>query len=102
MLQQYRKPFKVEDVRRWSKMAIKAGVRFGLQLLFGGPGECEMTVNETLALLPELDFFRSSCTASEFVSIPVLQHRSLRLEKGFCRKTTPCSSRDSMSPNSWI
>jgi len=39
--------------QRWQK---KAGVRFGLQLLFGGPGECEMTVNETLALLPELDF----------------------------------------------
>jgi radical SAM superfamily enzyme YgiQ (UPF0313 family) len=56
MLQQYRKPFSVEDVRQWSKMARKAGLRFGLQLLFGGPGECETTVNETLALLPEIDF----------------------------------------------
>ena len=56
MLQHYRKPFSVEDVRQWSAMAGKAGLLFGLQLLFGGPGECETTVNETLAMLPEIDF----------------------------------------------
>ncbi len=56
MLEQYRKPFSVADVRQWSRMARKAGLVFGLQLLFGGPGECEATVNETLATLPEIDF----------------------------------------------
>jgi radical SAM superfamily enzyme YgiQ (UPF0313 family) len=56
MLQSYRKPFTVDDALQWSKAAKKAGLRFGLQLLFGGPGECEATVKETLKILPAIDF----------------------------------------------
>ena len=56
MLESYGKPFTVDDVLAWSKGAKRAGLRFGVQLLFGGPGECEATVAETLATLPTLDF----------------------------------------------
>jgi radical SAM superfamily enzyme YgiQ (UPF0313 family) len=56
MLTNYRKPFTIDDVLEWSRLAKKTGLKFIAQLLFGGPGENESTVKETMAAQREIGF----------------------------------------------
>lgn len=54
MLQNLRKSFTVEQIRRASLLCREAGLDFAHYLLFGGPGETEQTVLESFALMDEL------------------------------------------------
>jgi radical SAM superfamily enzyme YgiQ (UPF0313 family) len=56
MLARYRKPFAVDDVYRCGHLARQHGVHFGAVMLFGGPGETERTIRETVDGLERLDF----------------------------------------------
>ncbi len=56
MLKNYRKPFTVEDILSWSKSAHKAGIKFAVDLMVGGPGENRETVMESVANLPKIPF----------------------------------------------
>ncbi len=54
MIAQLRKQFDVADLRRTSALCHAHGLRFCHSLIFGGPGETEQTVTETIALMDEL------------------------------------------------
>lgn len=54
MIAQLRKQFDVDDLRRTSALCHAHGLRFCHSLIFGGPGETERTVGETLELMDEL------------------------------------------------
>lgn len=56
MLENYRKPFSIEDVYNCSKLANKHGLTFGVELLFGGPGENAKTIIESMAFLPKINY----------------------------------------------
>ena len=56
MLARYQKPFNVDDVYRCGRVARQHGVHFGAEMLFGGPGETDRTVRETVDGLERLDF----------------------------------------------
>jgi radical SAM superfamily enzyme YgiQ (UPF0313 family) len=56
MLERYRKPFAVEDVFSCARLAHRNGLPLVVSMLFGGPGENEQTVRETMSRLRELDF----------------------------------------------
>ena len=51
MLERLRKGFTVDDVARTAAAAREAGLPMLWSFLFGGPGECEETVRETLAFM---------------------------------------------------
>lgn len=48
MIESYRKPFTLDDVIECSVMAHKHGIQFGIVALFGGPGEDDATLQESL------------------------------------------------------
>ena len=54
MLRNYNKPFGIEDVLAAAGLCNKHKVPFMLHALFGGPGENEGTIKETMDLLPRL------------------------------------------------
>jgi radical SAM superfamily enzyme YgiQ (UPF0313 family) len=54
MIAQLKKEFDVDDLRRASALCHKFDLKFCHSLIFGGPGETEQTVTETLALMDEL------------------------------------------------
>jgi radical SAM superfamily enzyme YgiQ (UPF0313 family) len=54
MIANLRKEFEVEDLRRSSALCHKYRLKFCHSLIFGGPGETEQTVTETLELMDEL------------------------------------------------
>lgn len=54
MIANLRKEFDAEDLRRASRLCREHGIKFAHSLIFGGPGETEGTVDETLALMDEL------------------------------------------------
>jgi radical SAM superfamily enzyme YgiQ (UPF0313 family) len=58
MLSRYQKPFALDDVLRCAGMARRHDVHFGVEMLFGGPGETYGTVRETILGLERLDFSR--------------------------------------------
>lgn len=55
MLRSLRKGFTVDDLRRASAACREAGIDFCHSLLFGGPGECAATVEETLRCMDEVN-----------------------------------------------
>ena len=55
MLQNLGKSFGVAQLRSASQLCRKEGVDFAHYLLFGGPGESEATIDETFALMDELE-----------------------------------------------
>ncbi len=48
------KEFDTEDLRRSSRLCRQYGIKFAHSLIFGGPGETTETVEQTLALMEEL------------------------------------------------
>jgi radical SAM superfamily enzyme YgiQ (UPF0313 family) len=54
MIANLKKEFEVEDLRRTSALCHKHGLKFCHSLIFGGPGETEQTVTETIELMDEL------------------------------------------------
>ncbi|MGH7898884.1 MAG: lipid biosynthesis B12-binding/radical SAM protein [Candidatus Binatia bacterium] len=54
MIANLRKEFDAEDLRRSSRLCQQYGVKFCHSLIFGGPGETDETVEQTLALMEEL------------------------------------------------
>ncbi len=55
MLQSLGKSFTVEDIRIASRLCREAGIDFAHYILFGGPGESAATVEESFALMDEID-----------------------------------------------
>ncbi|MBI2962568.1 MAG: cobalamin B12-binding domain-containing protein [Deltaproteobacteria bacterium] len=55
MIANLRKEFDAEDLRRASRLCRRYGVKFAHSLIFGGPGETLETVEQTLALMDELN-----------------------------------------------
>ena len=54
MIANLKKEFEVEDLRRASALCHRHGLKFCHSLIFGGPGETERTVTETIELMDEL------------------------------------------------
>ena len=54
MIANLRKEFGVEDLRRASQLCHRYELKFCHSLIFGGPGETERTVGETIELMDEL------------------------------------------------
>jgi radical SAM superfamily enzyme YgiQ (UPF0313 family) len=48
MLSRYQKPFMLDDLIRCAGIARRHDLHFGVELLFGGPGETNETVRETI------------------------------------------------------
>lgn len=55
MLQSMGKSFGVAEIREASRLCAEAGVDFAHYLLFGGPGETEETIDESFALMDEVN-----------------------------------------------
>lgn len=55
MLKNLGKSFGVDDIRSASALCREAGVDFAHYMLFGGPGESEATIDESFALMDELE-----------------------------------------------
>jgi radical SAM superfamily enzyme YgiQ (UPF0313 family) len=55
MIASLRKEFDVDDLRRTSELCHRYRLRFCHSLIFGGPGETGETVEETIALMEELE-----------------------------------------------
>jgi radical SAM superfamily enzyme YgiQ (UPF0313 family) len=53
MIANLRKEFDIADLRRASVLCHEYGLKFCHSLIFGGPGETEQTVAETIALMDE-------------------------------------------------
>lgn len=58
MLKNYHKPFCSDDIASFSKIARKYGIASIGELLFGGPGETNETIKESMAFLPNVEFSR--------------------------------------------
>jgi radical SAM superfamily enzyme YgiQ (UPF0313 family) len=54
MIANLRKEFDLDDLRRTSRLCAEHGLKFCHSLIFGGPGETEETVDQTIALMEEL------------------------------------------------
>ena len=54
MIANLRKEFDAEDLRRSSRLCQQFGIKFAHSLIFGGPGETEETIDQTLELMDEL------------------------------------------------
>ena len=54
MIANLKKEFDADDLRRASALCHKHGLKFCHSLIFGGPGETEQTVTETIELMEEL------------------------------------------------
>jgi len=54
MIANMRKEFDLDDLRRTSRLCAEHGLKFCHSLIFGGPGETEETVDQTIALMEEL------------------------------------------------
>ncbi|WP_243373156.1 lipid biosynthesis B12-binding/radical SAM protein [Geotalea sp. SG265] len=55
MLRNLGKSFSVDDLRNSSRLCLDEGADFAHYILFGGPGESEATIDETFALMDELE-----------------------------------------------
>ena len=56
MLRSYKKPFDMQDVMALAAMAHRHGIRFVVDLMFGGPGETEATLKDGLLALEKIPF----------------------------------------------
>lgn len=56
MLRNYNKPFNLDDIYDFCKMANKHRLKFGVELLFGGPGETHETIKESMTFLPRIHY----------------------------------------------
>ncbi len=56
MLQNYKKPFNLDDIYQFGKLCDKNSLKFGAELLFGGPGENEETIKESMAFLSKINY----------------------------------------------
>lgn len=85
MLQAYRKPFGVEDVFRAHTLSLEAGLHGAHYVLFGGPGETEETVTETLRNMEQVErsVFFIYCGMRVFPETPLF---SLAVEQGAIRR----------------
>ncbi len=54
MIANLKKEFDVDDLRRASELCHKYALKFCHSLIFGGPGETEQTVTETIALMDDM------------------------------------------------
>ena len=54
MIANLKKEFEVDDLRHASALCHRHGLKFCHSLIFGGPGESERTVTETIDLMDEL------------------------------------------------
>jgi radical SAM superfamily enzyme YgiQ (UPF0313 family) len=54
MIANLNKEFDIDDLRRTSALCHASGLKFCHSLIFGGPGETEQTVSQTIALMDEL------------------------------------------------
>ncbi|HVN83587.1 MAG TPA: lipid biosynthesis B12-binding/radical SAM protein [Candidatus Binatia bacterium] len=54
MIANLKKEFDADDLRRTSALCHRYGLKFCHSLIFGGPGETQQTVAETIALMDEL------------------------------------------------
>ncbi|HSP98230.1 MAG TPA: lipid biosynthesis B12-binding/radical SAM protein [Candidatus Dormibacteraeota bacterium] len=54
MIANLRKEFALDDLRRTSRLCDEHGLKFCHSLIFGGPGETEESVDQTIALMEEL------------------------------------------------
>ncbi|HEY5514332.1 MAG TPA: lipid biosynthesis B12-binding/radical SAM protein [Geomonas sp.] len=54
MLENLGKSFGVDEIRSASRLCRELGVDFAHYMLFGGPGECEATIDESFALMDEV------------------------------------------------
>jgi radical SAM superfamily enzyme YgiQ (UPF0313 family) len=54
MIANLRKEFDADDLRRTSRLCHAHGIKFCHSLIFGGPGETEATIEQTIALMEEL------------------------------------------------
>ena len=61
MLDSYDKPFGVSDIIDFGQMARRHGVKFGVDLLFGGPGETEQTVQESINNFARVPYSFAEC-----------------------------------------
>jgi len=84
-LQAYRKPFGVQDVFRAHSLSLEAGLHTAHYVLFGGPGETEETVTETLRNMEQVErsVFFIYCGMRVFPETPLF---SLAVEQGAIRK----------------
>ena len=55
MIANLKKEFEVDDLRKASALCHRYGLKFCHSLIFGGPGETEATVAETIDLMDELN-----------------------------------------------
>jgi radical SAM superfamily enzyme YgiQ (UPF0313 family) len=56
MIENYKKPFNIDDIYQCAELAYKSRLKFGVELLFGGPGETMATVKESMAFLPKIKY----------------------------------------------
>jgi radical SAM superfamily enzyme YgiQ (UPF0313 family) len=56
MLRNYKKPFDKNDIIHFNQLCKKNGLKFGAELLFGGFGENEKTIKESMDFLPEVNY----------------------------------------------
>jgi radical SAM superfamily enzyme YgiQ (UPF0313 family) len=56
MLSNYQAPFAIGDIEHFGKLANQYGIRFGAELLFGGPGETHTTIRESMEFLPRIPY----------------------------------------------
>jgi radical SAM superfamily enzyme YgiQ (UPF0313 family) len=56
MLKNYKKPFDKNDIYHFSRLCKKNGLKFGAELLFGGFGETEETIKESMDFLSKVNY----------------------------------------------
>jgi radical SAM superfamily enzyme YgiQ (UPF0313 family) len=83
-LEAYRKPFGVEDIFRAHTQSLEAGLHGAHYMLFGGPGETEETMTQTLQNMEQLDrtVFFIYCGMRMFPGTPLF---SLAVEQDVVR-----------------
>jgi radical SAM superfamily enzyme YgiQ (UPF0313 family) len=86
MLENYKKPFNTVDIAEFGRMANKHGLKFGGELLFGGPGETHDTIRESMEFLKTFNYSMLSYA----LGIRISPHTSLyetALREGVIKET---------------
>jgi radical SAM superfamily enzyme YgiQ (UPF0313 family) len=56
MLENYRKPFQIEDALAAAALVIRHGIHLGIVAMFGGPGENQSTIRESIAAIQPINY----------------------------------------------
>ena len=56
MLESYKKPFNIDDIYYFNRLADKCGLKIGTELLFGGPEENNKTIKESMDFLSKINY----------------------------------------------